>query len=116
MSREKILREGQAARLVLADDHKLARDGLRDMLEDFPDVEVVGEAADGQETLEVCQYTRPDLVLMDLRMPRMDGLTATRSLKRTYPRTSVLVMTMHENSDYLLEALRAGAAGYILKD
>src|SRR4051812_43447296 len=118
MSREVILREGggQVARLVLADDHGLARDGLRDMLEDAPDIEVVGEAADGQEALEVCQHTRPDLVLMDLRMPRMDGLTATKTLKRRYPRTSVLVITMHENPDYLLEALRAGAAGYILKD
>jgi DNA-binding NarL/FixJ family response regulator len=107
---------GGPARLVLVDDHKLARDGLRDILTDVPDVEIVGEAADGREALELCQHARPDLVLMDLRMPRMDGLEATRQIKRKHPKTSVLVMTMHENPDYLLEALRAGAAGYLLKD
>ena len=107
---------GGAARLVLVDDHELARDGLRDMLADVPDLEVVGEAADGREALELCRRVRPDLVLMDLRMPRMDGLAATRAIKRELPKTSVLVMTMHENPDYLMEALRAGAAGYVLKD
>jgi DNA-binding NarL/FixJ family response regulator len=89
---------------------------LRDILADVPGVEVVGEAADGQEALELCGRVRPDLMLMDLRMPRMDGLAATRAIKREYPRTSILVMTMHENPDYLLQALRAGAAGYVLKD
>ena len=108
--------EGGAARIVLVDDHELARDGLRDMFADVPDVEVVGEAADGREALELCRRVEPDLVLMDLRMPRMDGLAATRAIKRELPKTSVLVMTMHENPDYLLEALRAGAAGYVLKD
>jgi DNA-binding NarL/FixJ family response regulator len=107
---------GRVARLVLADDHELARDGLRDMLADVPDVEVVGEAADGREALELCRRVRPDLVLMDLRMPRMDGLDATRAIKRELPETSVLVLTLHENPDYLLQALQAGAAGYILKD
>lgn len=86
------------------------------MLADVPGVEIVGEAADGREALELCRRVRPDLMLMDLRMPRMDGLAATRAIKREYPRTSVLVMTMHENPDYLLQALRAGAAGYVLKD
>lgn len=106
----------QPARLVLVDDHELAREGLRDMLTDVVDVEIVGEAQDGKEALELCLCVQPDLVLMDLRMPRMDGLEATRAIKRRHPQTSVLVMTMHENPDYLLEALRAGAAGYILKD
>ncbi len=107
---------GGVARLVLVDDHELARDGLRDMLADLPGVEVVGEAADGREALELCRRVRPDLVLMDLRMPRMDGLAATRAIKGEFPETSVLVMTMHENPDYLLEAIQAGAAGYVLKD
>ncbi len=112
----KALPRGEPARLVLVDDHELARDGLRDLLTDVPDLEIVGEAADGREALELCRHTRPDLVLMDLRMPQMDGLEATRAVKREHPKTSVLVMTMHENPDYLLEALRAGAAGYLLKD
>jgi DNA-binding NarL/FixJ family response regulator len=115
MSAEGIL-GGRPARLVLVDDHELARDGLQDILTDVPDVEIVGEAADGREAIELCRRVRPDLVLMDLRMPRMDGLEATREIKREHPKIGVLVMTMHENPDYLLEALRAGAAGYILKD
>src|SRR5215208_1700139 len=116
MSAEALPTTDEPARLVLVDDHKLARDGLRDMLTDVVEVEIVGEAQDGKEALELCLCERPDLVLMDLRMPRMDGLEATRQIKRHQPQTSVLVMTMHENTDYLLEALRAGAAGYILKD
>jgi DNA-binding NarL/FixJ family response regulator len=107
---------GRPARLVIVDDHELAREGLRDILTDVPDIEIVGEAADGQEALKLCRHAWPDLVLMDLRMPRMDGLEATREIKREYPKVGVLVMTMHENPDYLLEALRAGAAGYLLKD
>jgi DNA-binding NarL/FixJ family response regulator len=106
----------QPASLVLADDHELSRAGVRDMLMDVDDIEIVGEAKDGLEALEHCRHAHPDLVLMDLRMPRMDGLTATRVIKREHPEISVLVMTMHENPDYLLRALRVGAAGYILKD
>ncbi len=103
-------------RLLIADDHQLAREGLRDMLADEPDIEVVGEAQDGLGAVEACGELRPNLVLMDVRMPRMDGLEATRELKRVHPGIAVLMMTMHESPDYLLEALRAGAAGYVLKD
>src|SRR5918997_407467 len=92
---------GRPARLVLVDDHELARDGLQDILTDVPDVEIVGEAADGREAIELCRRVRPDLVLMDLRMPRMDGLEATREIKREHPEIGVLVMTMHEYPDYL---------------
>jgi DNA-binding NarL/FixJ family response regulator len=81
-----------------------------------PDLEVVGEASDGREAIELCQRLRPEFVLMDVRMPRMDGLAATREIKREHPNIVVLIMTMHENTDYLLEALDAGAAGYVLKD
>ena len=86
------------------------------MLADEPELEVVGEAADGLEALALCSRLQPDLVLMDVRMPKMDGLEATRAVKQEYPKIIVLILTMHENPDYLLEALRAGAAGYVLKD
>lgn len=105
-----------ATRLVVVDDHDLAREGIKDMLLDEPDIEVVGEAANGREALLVCSRLRPDMLLMDVRMPEMDGLAATREIKNRYPEISVLMVTMHENPDYLLEALKAGAAGYVLKD
>lgn len=108
--------EAGAARLVIADDHDFVRSGIRVMLSGEAGLRIVGEAADGQEALELCGRERPDLVLMDVRMPRMDGLTATRSIKRSFPEISVLILTMHENEDYLLEAVKAGAAGYVLKD
>ena len=101
---------------MIVDDHDLARDGLRDMLLDEPDLEVVGEAVNGLQAITLCSRVRPDLVMMDVRMPEMDGLTATRGIKRSHPKTSVLMMTMHENPDYMFEALKAGAAGYVLKD
>jgi DNA-binding NarL/FixJ family response regulator len=104
------------ARIVLTDDHDLVRDGLKAMLSGVEGIQVVGEAANGREALEVCGRLRPDLMLMDVRMPEMDGLAATREIKRRWPRVGVLILTVHENQDYLLEALKAGAAGYVLKD
>jgi DNA-binding NarL/FixJ family response regulator len=109
-------KERRSTRLVVVDDHSLAREGLWDMLADEPEFEMVGEAANGREALALCSRLRPDLVLMDVRMPEMDGLTATRKIKERHPEISVLMVTMHENPDYLLEALKAGAAGYVLKD
>ena len=103
-------------RLVLADDHDLARAGLRDLLSDEPSLDIVGEASDGQQAVSLCQSLKPDLVLMDVRMPVMDGLAATRRIKEAHPEIGVLMITMQEDPNYLLEALRAGAAGYILKD
>jgi DNA-binding NarL/FixJ family response regulator len=103
-------------RLAIVDDHDLAREGLKDILLDVPDIEVVGEAANGREALLLCSRLHPDLLLMDVRMPEMDGLAATREVKQRYPLVSVLMVTMHENTDYLLEAMKAGAAGYVLKD
>src|SRR5215211_2850533 len=99
------------ARLVLVDDHHLLRRGFRSLLAGEPDLEVVGEASNGREAIELCNRLHPDFVLMDVRMPRMDGLAATREIKREHPNIVVLIMTMHENTDYLLEALDAGAAG-----
>ncbi len=102
-------------RILLADDHALFRDGLRSMLDDEPGFEVVGEADNGRQAIELCHRVRPDIVLMDVRMPDMDGLEATRFIKEEHPSVAVLMVTMHENPDYLLQALGAGAAGYILK-
>jgi DNA-binding NarL/FixJ family response regulator len=114
---EKARGSGSApTRVAIVDDHQLVREGLRDLLEDAPDIEVVGEATNGREALLLCSRLHPDLVLMDVRMPEMDGLAATQELKQRYPEISVMMVTMHENPDYLLEALKAGAAGYVLKD
>ena len=103
-------------RLAIVDDHELTRESLQNMLSDEPDIEIVGEAANGRQALLLCSRLRPDLILMDVRMPEMDGLAATKEVKQRYPETSVMMLTMHENPDYLLEALKAGAAGYVLKD
>jgi DNA-binding NarL/FixJ family response regulator len=103
-------------RLLIADDHALVRSGLRSMLQREPGVEIVGEACNGREAVELCCSLRPDLVLMDVRMPEMDGLEATRAIKHQRPEIGVLMVTMHENRDYMLEATKAGAAGYVLKD
>jgi DNA-binding NarL/FixJ family response regulator len=106
----------EPARLVIVDDHDLVRDGLKAMLSVEQDMEVVGEASDGADALSLCQKLKPDLALMDVRMPKIDGLAATRTLKRHLPQMSVLILTVHENQDYMLEAVRAGASGYVLKD
>jgi DNA-binding NarL/FixJ family response regulator len=106
----------RCARLLIADDHELAREGLRSLLEREAGVEVAGEASSGKEALELCRSLSPDVVLMDVRMPDMDGLEATRAIKRQHPQTTILIVTMYENPDYLFEALKAGASGYVLKD
>jgi DNA-binding NarL/FixJ family response regulator len=103
-------------RLMIVDDHELARAGLRHVLAPQRDLKVVGEAANGREAVALCRQLRPDLVLIDVRMPGMDGLTATRLIKESCPEASVIIVTMFENPEYLSEALKAGATGYILKD
>ena len=103
------------SRIVVVDDHPLMRSALGQMLSTQADLEVVGEASDGPEAVELCRRLRPDLVLMDVSMPRMDGLEATRQIKVELPRTIVLVLTASDYPRDLSEALKAGAAGYILK-
>jgi DNA-binding NarL/FixJ family response regulator len=105
----------ERARIVIADDHPLFRSALRTLLEENEEVEVIAEAKDGQETLGLSRRLRPDLVLMDMIMPKMDGVAATRAIKAELPRTVVLVMTASEDSEHLLSALRVGAGGYVLK-
>ena len=104
------------ARLLIADDHDLIREGIRTMLARESDLEVVGEAENGREAVEFCRELRPHLVLMDVRMPEMDGLDATRAIKADHPEVSILIITTHASTEYLLEAVEAGAAGYVLKD
>lgn len=102
-------------RVLLADDHELAREAMRSVLTREPDLRVVGEAADGRAALALARELRPDLVLMDLRMPGLDGLAATRAIVEASPSTRVVVLTSLETRAHLLEALRVGAAGYLLK-
>ena len=117
MSPESPMRAGRTpARLVIADDHDLARLGLVGALQGERGLTIVGEARNGREAVQLCQELQPDLALMDVRMPHMDGLTATAEIVRTCPRTSVIMLTMQEDPEYVLEALKVGASGYLLKE
>jgi len=103
-------------KVLLADDHPVVRDGLRTMLSTTPDIEVVAEAGDGFEALDKIKEHQPHVVLMDIHMPNLDGLEATRRIKRQTPSTSVIVLTIYENEAYIVDAVRSGASGYLLKD
>ncbi len=102
--------------IVIADDHTLFREGLRALLSAHEDLHVLGEAENGQEALRAVEERRPDLLLMDLSMPKMGGLEAIKEVKRREPGTKVLVLTIHGTEEFVLEALGAGASGYVLKD
>lgn len=102
--------------VLIVDDHTVAREGLRAMLETDLQVLVVGEAADGQEALERVAELHPQVVLMDVRMPRLDGLEATWRIKAEYPTSAVIIMTSYDDDALVVDAVRAGAAGYLLKD
>jgi DNA-binding NarL/FixJ family response regulator len=103
-------------RILLADDHTILRDGIRSLLEDEPDMEVIGEAEDGHSAVKMTAQLGPDVVVMDIAMPLLNGLEATRQIKRNNPKVRVLILTMHENEEYIRQVLATGAMGYILKD
>ena len=103
-------------RALLVDDQALFREGLRTLLDLQVDIEVVGEAKDGREAIELVARTAPDVVLMDMQMPVLDGVAATRDIRAKHPNTQVIVLTTFDDDEYVFEGLRAGAVGYLLKD
>ncbi len=103
-------------RIVLADDHRIVREGLRMLLDNRNDIHVVGEASDGEEVLHVVGQELPDVVVMDISMPKLSGIDATRRITESGSRAKILVLSMHESPGYVEEVLRAGASGYLLKD
>ena len=103
-------------RLLIADDHGVVRTGLERLVATFEDVELVGAAANGQEAVERCRSSRPDVVLMDLEMPVLDGIAATRTIAAAQPGVAIVVLTSFSDRDQILQALDAGAVGYLLKD
>jgi DNA-binding NarL/FixJ family response regulator len=109
-------RPAKAIRIVLADDHPIVRAGIRETLKQVPGVEVVGEANDGREAIEVVKSVRPDLVLLDISMPGLNGLEATERIVKAYPETRVIILSRHENEEYYWHALKIGACGYLLKN
>ena len=102
-------------RVLIADDHPLFRDGLRTLLDSGSETEVVGEAATGEETIALAATLQPDVILMDINMPGINGIEATRRILQTSPHISILVVTMYEDDDSVFAAMRAGARGYLLK-
>jgi DNA-binding NarL/FixJ family response regulator len=107
---------GDAIRVLIVDDHALFRRGLQMVLESEPDIDVVGEASDGHEAIERAEAATPDVVLMDVRMPRRTGIEATRAIKDTLPSTKILMLTISDEEADLYEAIKAGASGYLLKE
>ena len=103
-------------RIVLAEDHTILREGLRALLSADPDFEIIGEAQDGREAVRCVEKLEPDLLLMDLSMPRMSGMDAIREIKKRYPEIKIIALTVHKTEEYLLNTLQAGADGYVLKD
>lgn len=103
-------------RVVIADDHTLFRQGVRQLIGAEPDIEVAGEAANGGEAVERAAELQPDVVLMDVGMPGLSCFDATRQIRRAHPETRILILTMYDDEDYLLEGLEVGASGYVLKD
>jgi DNA-binding NarL/FixJ family response regulator len=106
----------QKIRVLLVDDHTLFREGIRSLLESQPDIKIISEAEDGHKGVEMAIEMEPDVVLLDIAMPLLNGLDAAKKIKRKNPEIQILILTMHENEDYIRNALAFGASGYILKD
>ena len=106
----------QKYRMVIAEDHTILREGLRSLLSSSPEFEIVGEAEDGREAIQSVEKYKPDLILTDLSMPRMNGMEAIREIKRVSPKTRIVVLTVHKTEEYILATFKAGAHGYLLKD
>lgn len=104
-----------AIRVILADDHKIVRDGLRTLLQKYPDIEVIGEAEDGRATVELTKQLSPDVVIMDIAMPDMNGIEATRRITEEKPAVRVVALSMHSDKRFVSEMLKAGASAYLLK-
>jgi NarL family two-component system response regulator LiaR len=103
-------------RVMIVDDHEMIRNGLTVFLEAFDDLELVGEAADGEEAVRLCAKARPNVILMDLVMPEMDGVAATRAIRQAYPAVQVIALTSFGDQDLVPKALQAGAVSYLLKN
>ena len=103
-------------RVLIADDHAILRDGLRKLLSQEPDMQVVGEAGDGPEALKKVEELRPDVILLDITMPGMNGIAVAKKVKAAAPNAKIVILTMHMEEEYVYETLRAGASGYVLKD
>jgi two-component system, NarL family, nitrate/nitrite response regulator NarL len=110
------MKSGRKLRLLLVDDHALVREGIRSSLVHFSSIKPVGEAANGKEAIRKCNELRPDVVLMDLNMPEMSGLEATPLIRAKFPETKIIVLTVHDNKEYIFQILKAGAHGYVLKN
>ena len=107
---------GKKLSIVIAEDHTILREGLRALLSSHSDFDIVGEAEDGRDAIRCVEKLEPDLVLMDLSMPRMGGISAITDIKKRYPKIKIIALTVHKTEEYILAALQAGADGYILKD
>ena len=103
-------------RVVIAEDHTLFREGLKALLSLEPEFEVVGEAADGYQAIQSAKELKPDLILLDISMPRVDGMAAIKEIKRVCPEAKILILTVHKTEEHVLETLKSGASGYVLKD